>query len=115
MGKIKVIIKRPDEEFGHVCYISTSIENLKRTVGGFVEEDTIYTSFTGALHRIHILSNEDGKIQGLEENIWIEGNLFVGTIIIIGLNDGEFADVEITMKEWKAFVDFQKKWGKLDL
>ena len=37
MAKIKVIIKRPDEEFGHVCNISNSLENLQKTVGGYIE------------------------------------------------------------------------------
>ena len=27
-GKVKVIIKRPDEEFGHVTNISPSLKNL---------------------------------------------------------------------------------------
>lgn len=115
MRKIKVIIKRPDEEYGHICRISSELENLKKIVGGWLEEDTIYTSFSGALNRIHIICNEDGKPRNLETNIWIEGNEFVGTIIIVGLNDGEFADCEISMPEWKRFVDFQKKWGKLSL
>lgn len=30
MAKIKVIIKRPDERFGHVCNISNSLENLQK-------------------------------------------------------------------------------------
>ena len=32
-GKVRVIIKRPDEEFGHVTNISPSLENLQRNVG----------------------------------------------------------------------------------
>lgn len=33
-GKVKVIIKRPDEKYGHVTNISTTLENLQRTVEG---------------------------------------------------------------------------------
>jgi len=32
--KIKVIIKRPDEKYGHVTGISRTLENLQKTVGG---------------------------------------------------------------------------------
>ena len=41
MEKINVIIKRPDEAIGHVCYISDSLENLQKTVGGYIETLTI--------------------------------------------------------------------------
>lgn len=37
MGKIKVLIKRPDEEVGHITYISNTLENLQRTVGGYIQ------------------------------------------------------------------------------
>ena len=37
MKRIKVIIKRPDEKYGHVTYISDSLENLQKTVGGPIE------------------------------------------------------------------------------
>lgn len=33
-GKIKVIIKRPDEKVGHMTNISASLKNLQRTVDG---------------------------------------------------------------------------------
>lgn len=37
MKKIKVIVKRPDEQYGHVCHISDRLENLQKTVEGYIE------------------------------------------------------------------------------
>lgn len=33
-SKIRAIIKRPDEEYGHVTNIANNLKNLQRTVGG---------------------------------------------------------------------------------
>lgn len=37
MAKIRVIIKRPDEKIGHVCNISHTLENLQKTVEGYIK------------------------------------------------------------------------------
>lgn len=42
-AKIKVIIKRADEEYGHVTNISHRLENLQNTVGGYIETVNIDT------------------------------------------------------------------------
>lgn len=30
MGKIRAIVKRPDEKYGHVCNISATLKNLQK-------------------------------------------------------------------------------------
>ena len=37
MQKIKAIIKRPDEAYGHVTWIGNTLENFQRNVGGHIE------------------------------------------------------------------------------
>ncbi len=99
--KIKVIIKRPDEKNGHVTWIENSLENLQRTVGGFIETFTFATDCT-------IICNEEGKIQELEPNCYCIGELFVGTIVIAGVKGDEFADVpEKVLQMRKKGVLFQ--------
>jgi len=39
--KIKVIIKRPDEKYGHVTNITNTLENLQKTVEGYIETLTM--------------------------------------------------------------------------
>ena len=41
MEKIRAIVKRPDEEIGHVTNISPTLQNLQNIVGGHIETVTI--------------------------------------------------------------------------
>lgn len=100
MGKVRAIIKRPDEQYGHVCNISATLENLQKTVGGYIETIT-FEDFV-------IIVNEEGKLQGLEPNMLIGMDMLVGTIIVIGTKGEEFSDLTISFHTWKALVD---KWG----
>lgn len=106
MGKkLKCIIKRPDEKYGHVCHISASLENLQKTVGGYIE--TI-----GLTESNVIIVNEEGKLLGLEKNLRMYGDTvyadtLVGTIIVLGTNGDEFADVKMDFGMWKKLID---KW-----
>lgn len=84
--KIKVIIKRPDEPRGHVCWISRTLENLQRTVGGYIQS----VPLTG---HCAILCDEEGKLKGKPANCRCCGKNFVGTIILVGLDQDDFADV----------------------
>lgn len=96
-GKIKVIIKRPDEKYGHVANISATLKNLQKTVGGYIETLTL-PGFT-------IICNEEGIPLGLERNCMVYGFTLFGTIIVAGTQGEDFADVEIPFDYWKAIID----------
>lgn len=102
MAKIKCIIKRPDEKYGHMTNISCSLKNLQKTVEGYIE----CLAIGGG---IVILCNEEGKILGLEPNFKIgSGEIFdviCGTAIVIGAEGEEFVDIPISFKMWKSFLD----------
>ena len=57
MGKIKSIVKRADEEYGHMTWISNTLENLQRTVGGYIETVTLPGG-------VVIICDEEGRIKG---------------------------------------------------
>lgn len=95
--KIKVIIKRPDEKYGHVTAISYTLKNLQNTVDGYIETLTL-PGFT-------IICNEEGILLGLEENCKVYGFTFFGTIIAAGVKGDDFDDVGISFEEWKAIID----------
>lgn len=101
MKKIKVIVKRPDEEYGHMTYVSNTLENLQKTVDGYIETVPLPCG-------VIAIVNEEGKIQGLEPNLRIPGDTLVGTIIICGTDGEEFADVPIDFKAWKQYIDVTK-------
>lgn len=104
MEKIKAIIKRPDEEYGHMTWISNTLENLQRTVGGFIEVVPITNEAV-------MIVNEEGKIKNLERNFRF-GTTFPDTIrgevIICGVDGEEFADIPFDFKAWKNLLKF---WG----
>ena len=106
-AKIKVIIKRPDEKAGHVTNISASLKNLQKTVEGNIE-----TVEVG--EKVIMICNEEVKIQKLQKNFRMGGEIFFdiirGTVIICGESeDGEgFADVPIDFETWKRCL---KAWG----
>lgn len=95
--KIKVIIKRPDEKYGHVTNISNTLENLQKTVGGYIETLTMpgYT----------LIVNEEGIPLCMPFNCKVAGFNLFGTIIVAGVKGDEFADVQISMKQWKEIID----------
>ena len=105
MNKIKAIIKRPDEPIGHVSWISDTLENLQRTVGGLIEVVPITPD------GLVMICNEEGKLRGLEKN-FVMGmmckDVIVGDVIICGTEGEEFADVPIDRKTWATLLE---KWG----
>lgn len=104
MNKIKAIIKRPDEEFGHIANISCTLENLQKIVGGKIE-----TVYMGGLI---LIVNEEGKLLGLEPNFRMVNGVFsdiiVGTAVVVGNGVEDFCDVPITLHTWKIKL---KEWG----
>lgn len=101
-GKVRVIIKRPDEEFGHVTNISPSLKNLQNTVGGYIECVTLGLYDWG---NIHIICDEEGRLKSKEFNCEVCGIDFVGTIIVAAANgEGELIDLPISFGIWKNIV-----------
>ena len=97
MEKVRVIIKRPDEEIGHVTNISPSLENLQRTVEGYVEAVRLCDD-------LWILCNEEGLLKGLPYNCRIAGIDFYGDIIFIGSKGEGFADLTMSFADYKRYV-----------
>ena len=107
--KIKCIVKRPDEQFGHVTWVSDSLENLQKTVGGYIETVTLDNG-------VVLICNEEGKLRDMPYNfthrqmfgaIPLQYPIF-GTVIACGAEGDEFADIPIDFNEWKALLC---EWG----
>ena len=52
-----------------------------------------------------LICNEDGKLNDLEPNIWLHGDLILGTVIICGTAGEDFSDIPISLQQWKNIVD----------
>ena len=96
--RIKAIIKRPDEEYGHMTHISDTLENLQKTVEGHIEILPLGRGVIAVL-------NEQGKILGLDLNMKVPGDILVGTIVLCGTSGEDLADIPISFQEWKEMKD----------
>ena len=107
--KIKCIVKRPDEQFGHMTWISDSLENLQKTVGGYIETVTLDNG-------VVLICNEEGKIRYMPYNFTLRRmwrvvtiqNVIFGTVIVCGADGYEFTDIPIDFNEWKSLLC---EWG----
>ena len=95
--KIKVIIKRPEDEFGRLVEVENELEVFQSIVGGYIE--------TTGYKNLVIICNEEGKLRGLEPNILLGKDMLVGTIIVCGASGDEFSDIPIDFKKWEQIVN----------
>ena len=101
MSKIKVYIKQP----GRVPYstnISNTLENLQKTVGGYIETVTVASDLV-------IICNENGTINDMPFNCMLLGNYFFGTLIFAGVENDEFSDVPVSFEKFKKL--FPQLWN----
>ena len=105
MRKIKAIVKRPDEKYGHVTWISDTLQNLQRIVDGPIETVPVGA---GAI----CICNEEGKIRGLQPNFRMGSELWsdmiVGEAVIVGTNGEELDDCPLSFDIWKKLLE---DWG----
>lgn len=98
--KIKVIIKDPGKK-PRCVWISNTLENLQKVVGGYIEAVTIASDMC-------IICNEEGRLRNLPYNCDICGVSFVGTIVFVGVSEDEFCSVPVDYKTLKAIMP--KMW-----
>ena len=85
-NKIRVIIKRPGDQYANYKWIDNTLGAMQKIVGGYIETVTVFEDLV-------IICNEEGRLRGLEPNCEICGADFVGPIILAGIKGEEFADV----------------------
>ena len=67
--------------------IPNTLEELQAAVGGYIETVTIASD-------VVIICNEEGRLQGLPHNCRIFGVDFFGPILIAGVDEDEFSDLD---------------------
>lgn len=96
MKKIGVLIKEPGKQPRHVN-ISDTLENLQRTVGGYIETVTVSADLV-------VICDDEGRLKGKPHCCTICGVDFVGTVILCGIDGDEFADLPVGWKDLKAVL-----------
>lgn len=99
MAKIRAIVKRWDEEYGHMTSVSNTLKNLQNIVDGYIE--TVTLRETPDSEPIVIICNEEGLISDLQYNCTIAGHQLFGDIVVVGVDGDEFGDIPIDFKTWK--------------
>lgn len=103
MKKIKVIIKNPEEEYGHVCWVADELEVLQTIVGGYIE-----TVPASEKDNVVIICDEEGKLKNKEPNLALGIDVVVGTIIVCGQKDENLVDIPWDVERWMRFVDMRR-------
>lgn len=101
--KIKMFCKRPDS-LGYMTYISDTLENLQRYVGGYIETITIHGLGKDKDQTVVVICNEEGKLRRLPYNCKVLGEPIMGDFLIAGVNGEEFADIPISIREVRDFL-----------
>ena len=113
---MKVIIKRPCDQFGEETTIPNTLRALQEAVGGYIETVTLDNG-------VVLICNEEGRIRDMPYNFsalcsahaydayveWREA--LYGTVIACGVEGdvfAEVADIPIDFNEWKALLC---EWG----
>lgn len=100
--KISVLIKEPGKKPRHVN-ISNTLENLQKTVGGYIETFTLASDLV-------VICDEEGRIKDRPCNCNILGMDFVGTIILAGVQDDEFCDIPWDYQTAKKLLPRRVGW-----
>lgn len=99
MSKIKVLIKEPAGKL-KFAEIENTLEALQKTVGGDIETVTVASNLV-------IICDEDGRIKNKPYNCSCFGVDLCGTIVFVGVDGENFADVPIDEEDISVlrFVD----------
>ena len=83
---MKAIYKAPNEP-PKIIDIDNTLAALQNAVGGYIETTTVASDCC-------IICDEDGKLVGLPFNCRLCGRVFVGPILIVGVDGDEFTDLQ---------------------
>lgn len=111
---MKVIIKRPCDQFGEEATIPNTLKALQETVGGYIETVTLDNG-------VVLICNEEGAIRQLPYNFTLGRlhelapddcimmrNPIFGTVVACGFKGDELDDIPIDFNEWKSLLC---EWG----
>lgn len=87
-NRINVIVKYPNKP-ARMFTIPDELWVYQELVGGYIE--TVTTTEDALM-----IVNEEGRLLGLEENVLG----LVGTVLLVGVDDEDFADAPITPEEF---------------
>lgn len=104
-----VLVKKPGEPFKKALFpdpeSGRQLKWLQEKVGGYIETVPIEPLNASLL----LICNEEGKLMGLEPNICLNGDIIMGTIVIVAYKGEDM--VHLTEEQYKIFKAVcDKRW-----
>jgi len=82
-----IAIRKNPGEFPEMIEIENDLHSLQEAVGGYIEVVRSNVVKDGMF-----IVNEEGLIHHLQDNCRVEGHIFVGPILFVGVDGEEFTD-----------------------
>lgn len=113
---MKVIVKRPCDQFGEEATIPNTLKALQEAVGGYIETVTLDNG-------VVLIVNEEGRLRNMPYNFTLRflhyfnpsdavevrpHQMIFGTVIACGAEKDQLADIPIDFNEWKSLLC---EWG----
>ena len=95
MNKIRVLIVEPNKE-SYQIKIEHTLKNLQKIVGGYIE-------ILQLDYNTDLVCNDEGKINRLPINRFIDYDIIAGTFIIAGHKDSE--TISLSRKQIKKYKE----------
>ena len=96
MSKITCLIKEPTKPI-KFAEVENELHALQSVVDGFIEVHTINK-------HLAIVCNEEGRLERRPYCCTVDGIHFVGTVMWVGIDGEEFADLNLTIKELMEYI-----------
>ena len=88
MGYEKIrIVACPVDRPPYITFISNTLENMQRFIGGYIEAVNLSTDCV-------VICDEEGRLKGLPENPSAVPGL-VGDVFYVGVKGDEFTDLDV--------------------
>lgn len=102
MNKIKILVVEPEKD-PYIKEIENTLEALQDEVYGNIE---VYSMENG----VDIILNEEGKIDNLPYNRFVDDDIFCGTFIIAGEKDGGTISLnDEQIKRYSEMFEYSKQ------
>ena len=82
---MRVLVKEVGKD-AEVREIDSSLESMQSIVGGYIEDMYIGKG-------IHLVCNEEGKIDGLQTNMETENDEIVGNVFFCATDEGDYCSL----------------------
>ena len=98
MEKIYAIVKKPGEAAGEIKEIDNTLRALQELIGGHIEAVPYDEGFA-------VICDNDGRLKGYPHNCNFGGFDYVGSIVIVGIEDDDFTDCPLELDELDEWME----------